>query len=483
MNYGRVAHIVGTFCMFISAMLAVPTLVAMIHGETSTLTGFGVPILVGLLFGWVLRRRFRHASRTLYRREGLLIVTGCWVLAAVIGAVPFMLSGMIPDPIDAVFESMSGFTTTGSTILTEIDDLPRGLMFWRSMTHWLGGIGIVVLFVAVLPALGVGGRVLYQFEVPGVETEDLKPRIRETALALFRIYVALTLAEIALLMVFGLGAFDAIVHTFGTVATGGFSNYGASIAQFKSPAVEIVITVFMLIAGVNFTLYHRARRDGVRVILADPEFRTYAAILFGVALICFGTLLTTGAEDDVGRAALDSTFQVVSVGTTTGYGTADFDRWPDVLRLLLVCLMFVGGSAGSTAGGMKVFRLLLVFKFIAFEVRRFIRPHRVRTLLVGRHPVHEDVVRSVTAFFCVSVLLFAGASVVLTGMGLSHGTALTSVAATLWNIGPGLEQVGPAANFAEIPAAGKVLLTMLMLFGRLEVFTALAVCMPSLYED
>lgn len=485
MNYGRVAHILGTFCMFISAMLIVPALVAWGHDETDTLWAFGGPIIGGFVIGLALRRAFKDSPRALYRREGLLIVTGCWLVAALLGAVPFLASGMIPNPEDAFFETMSGFTTTGSTILREIDVQEHGLMFWRSMTHWLGGMGIVVLFVAILPALGVGGRLLYQFEAPGVETDDLKPRIRETALALWKIYLVMTVAEVALLMIAGLDLYDAVVHTFGTVATGGFSTYGSSVAHFDSAAVEIIITVFMFLAGVNFTLYFRARRDGIRHFLKDPEFRTYAGIMIVMIVITVGMLLARGGYESGGRAALDASFTVVAIGTTTGYGTADFETWPTVLRIMLVMLMFIGGSAGSTAGGMKVFRFMLVVKYIGHEFRRFVRPHRVRTLLVGGHDVSDEVIQNVLAFFAVSILLFAGSTVALSAMDsdIDMATATTSVAATLWNIGPGLGAVGPTDNFADLPGPGKVLLTLLMLFGRLEVFTAMVIFMPGLYRD
>lgn len=485
MNYGRVVHILGTFCMFVSAILSVPALVALFYGETDTIAAFAWPIGIGVALGFVLRRMTRESSRALYRREGLLIVTGCWLVAAVVGCVPYMVSGMIPNAEDAFFEAMSGLTTTGSTILRDIDGQPKGLMFWRSMTHWLGGMGIVVLFVAVLPALGVGGRLLYQFEVPGVETDDLKPRIRETAIALWRIYLVMTVAEVVLLMVAGLDLYEAVVHTFGTVATGGFSTHGASVAHFNSPFVEIIITVFMFLAGVNFTLYFRARRDGFRCFVRDPEFRTYACLVIGIIVVTTIFLLVRGDYQHGGRAALDASFTVVSVGTTTGYGTADFETWPHFLRIMLVMLMFVGGSAGSTAGGMKVFRIMLVAKYIVHEFRAFIRPHRVRTLLVGGQSVHDEVIRNVLAFFAVSVLLFAGSTLAISAMdeNIDMATATTSVVATLWNIGPGLGAVGPTDNFADLPGPGKVLLSFLMLFGRLEVFTAIVIFMPGLYRD
>lgn len=486
MNYARILHIFGTFVMFVSVLLVVPLACSLVHGETDAIPAFLVPACLGWIAGFVLHRRFRSAPRALYRREGLLIVSTCWIGATLVGALPFVISGMIPNYVDACFETMSGLTTTGSTILSGIDELNegfRGMLFWRAMTHWLGGMGIVLLFVAILPALGVGGRLLYQFEVPGVEQDDLKPRIRETAILLWKIYLALTVLEVLCLLGCGLSLYDSIVHTLATVATGGFSNYDASVKHFDSAAVDVVITVFMFLAGVNFTLYFRARRGDYRVFFTDPEFRAYLGLVLGATLLVGVVLLVDGTYDGVGEAARYSAFQVLAVQTTTGFATADFDAWPNLLRMLFVCLMFIGGSAGSTAGGMKVLRFYLIVKYVGYELRRFIRPHRVSALTVGGHTVPQEVVRNTMAFFALVMLIFVGSSLVMSTMTEDLGTATSSVAATLWNIGPGLNAVGPTENFAHLPAHGKILLTVLMLFGRLEIFTAVAIFMPALYRD
>jgi len=491
MNYKRVIFTLGTFAIFISAMLVFPVMWALWYGEYQTIPAFGVGIGVGVLGGFAIRRIFRDASRVLYRREGVVIVTGSWLIATFIGAIPFLVSGAIPEVEDAVFETMSGFTTTGSTILTHISDMPRGLLFWRSMTHWLGGMGIIVLFVAVLPALGVGARLLYQFEVPGVEQDELRPRIRETAGLLWKIYLIMTGVETLLLMAVGMDLFDALTHSFGTVATGGFSTHEASVGYFSTPEagiavpalVDIIIIFFMFLAGVNFTLYWRATKQGFRVFLKDLEFRTYLTVLLLASLFVTVMLLLQGNEGSAGSAALNGTFQVVSIGTTTGYGTADFDRWPHVVRLFLVFLMFMGGCAGSTGGGMKVFRLMLILRFVGHEIRRFIRPHRVKSMMIGSHPLPDDVIRNTLGFFALAIVVWAIASLIMTAMGLDIVSAVTSVTACLWNIGPGLEAVGPTQNFAEIPVLGKWLLTLLMLLGRLELFTALVLLVPALYRD
>ena len=483
MNYGRVTFILGTFLQLLAGIMLIPLLCALPYGETGNFTDFLIPSLIATALGFLLRFLGRRAPRSIYRREGLLVVVGSWILASLIGGLPLLLSGGVDSMVDSTFEAMSGLTTTGSTILTDIEALPRSILFWRSMTHWLGGMGIVLLFVAILPALGVGGRLLYEFEVPGLESDDLKPRIRATALALWKVYCGITVCQIIALLICGLDLFDAMVHTFGTVATGGFSSYNSSVAAFNSPAVEIVITIFMFAAGVNFALYYRLPQAGFRAILKSLEFRVYVSIMLFMTVICTTVLCTQGDAESVGRATLDSAFTVVSVGTTTGFGTADFDRWPDLLRILMVLLMFVGGSTGSTAGGLKVMRLILVAKVITHEIRRFVYPNRVRMVRVQDQTISDDMMRNVLAFFALAILIFAMGTVTMAALGLGLTEATTSVVATLWNIGPGLGLVGPTQNFAAIPEAGKVLLTGMMLLGRLEILTVVVLLTPSLYRD
>jgi len=491
MNYRRISLTLGTFAVFISLMLVFPALWALHYGEHETLPAFGAAALAGVLLGVLMRRMGRDAPAAIYRREGVVIVTGSWLIASLVGCLPYLFSGEIPRIEDAFFESMSGFTTTGSTILPEIGRLSRGILFWRSMTHWLGGMGIIVLFVAVLPALGVGARVLYHFEAPGVEGEQLRPRIRETAGTLWKVYAVFTAVEVLLLMAAGLDFYDGLVHTFGTVATGGFSIYDASIGHYSDPAagipvpalVDVIVIVFMFLAGVNFSLYWKAVKNGPGVVFRDPEFRTYALVLVGASVFVTVVLFMDGVYGGLGDSARKGFFQVVSITTTTGYGTADFDAWPQLLRLLMVCLMFMGGCAGSTGGGMKVFRLLLVFRFVGHEVLRFIRPHRVKSLVVGGQPVPDEVMRNTLAFFALAIVVWVAGSLFMAALGLELETAVSSVTACLWNIGPGLDAVGPTRHFAHLPGEGKVLLSFLMLVGRLEIYTALALLVPALYKD
>jgi trk system potassium uptake protein TrkH len=438
MNYARVLFILGTFLYLFAGILLAPALCAWIYGEFHEIAAFLIPAAGAVILGFLLRYKTKSASRSLYRREGLLVVVGCWLAAAFIGALPFLVSGSIPGIADAIFESASGFTTTGSTILRKIEGLPHSILFWRSLTQWVGGMCIVLLFVAVLPALGVGGRLLYEFEVSGVDNDDLKPRIRATAMALWKIYLGLTLLEIFALLFCGLSVFDAINHSFTTISTGGYSTYDKSVAHFRSPIVEIVITLFMFASGVNFGLFHRMRAHGARVLFGNREFQTYTLLAIGVTVLSAIILRFQGGYDHIGRATLDASFQVVSLGTSTGFGTADFDRWPNALRYLLVIMMFVGGCAGSTAGGIKVIRILVLFKALGAELQRFVFPNRVRSIRLGGQIVNEDMMRNALAFFFLTLIIFSAGASALMFMGVDMESALTGVAATLFNIGPGL---------------------------------------------
>lgn len=487
MNIARVVHTVGSFLALLALPLLVPAAVAWGYGELREAFCFLEAGLAALVIGGILRALTRNADRTVYRREGLLIVVGCWLAAGFLGAVPYVLVGVAPTIPDALFESMSGFTTTGSTVLTELDTYGHGIMIWRSLTQWLGGMGIIVLFVAVLPALGVSGRLLYEFEVPGVEKDDLKPRIRETASLLWKIYLTLSAAHFLALLACGMNLFDTFIHTLSTIASGGFSPYADSIRHFHSVPLELVTTLFMFLAGVNFTLFYQAKRRGFGVFWRDLEFRCYLLGVLGVALTCFTVLAFSGAGSadgpGLGQTAVDSLFTTISIGTTTGYATADYDRWPEFLRFLLVVFMFVGGSSGSTAGGFKVFRILVLFRVIQHELRRFVRPKRVRTLLIDGQKVPDELVRNTLVFFVVAIMLTFFLALVVCALGHDMETSLASVMATLYNIGPGLGSVGPAQDFSALHPVAKVILSFAMLLGRLEVFTALAILQPSLYKD
>lgn len=426
--------------------------------------------------------RGTRLTRDVRVREGFAIVTFGWVLASLFGALPFMLSGATTSYTDAFFETISGFTTTGATIFADVEALPRGVLFWRSFTHWLGGMGIILLSLAILPFLGVGGMQLYKAEVPGPIADKLTPRVTETAKILWGVYIALSVGQTLLLMIGGLDLFDALCQTFGTMATGGFSTRNASIAAFPSPFVQWVIILFMFLAGANFALHYRFILRGVGVYLDDREFIVYAAIIGGASLLIYLlTALPAGrlVDEAAMRAAI---FQVVSLQTTTGFITVDYELWPFAAQLILFLLMFVGGSGGSTGGGMKVLRVYLLGKFVVSELNRLLHPHAIIPVRVRQQTIPRDVVTNVLGFSVLYILIFATGALLIAMMGYDMPTSFGAVAATLGNVGPGLGDVGAIDNYGAFSPAGKWLLSFFMLLGRLEIYTVLILFIPAYWR-
>ena len=426
---------------------------------------------------WIVTR----GPMELSRRDGFGIVTFGWLAAAMFGSLPYLFSHGIAQPATAIFETMSGFTTTGATALDHLEDLPRGIMFWRCLTQWFGGMGVLVLCVAILPFLGVGGMQIYRAEMPGPSKDRLTPRITSTAKLLWGVYLILSVLEVLLLRVGDMSWFDAVCHTFTTMSTGGFSTRTESIAAYNSLYIEVVITVFMFLAGTNFALHFRALRGDLAGYHRDPEFRFYIAIWLAACL--FLALNTWGRNyADFGMSLRTAFFQATSIMTTSGFSTADFDQWPTTSRLLLVLLMFIGGCAGSTAGGIKSVRMFVVFKKALREIRLFMRPQAVLQIKLGRHPVAKDVVANISAFFVIFMLIFGLGTMIMTCYTPDLDTAASAVIATLGNIGPGLSAVGPTQNYAAIPEGGKLVLTLLMLLGRLELYTVLVLFFPGFWK-
>ncbi len=448
-----------------------------------------VPLLISLFItivsGVVVYLLFRKEKGDIRRKEGMLIVSFSWICAAFFGALPYYFADVpgFNSFTDCFFESMSGFTTTGASILSDIEALPHGLLFWRSLTHWLGGMGIIVLFVAVLPLLGVGGKELFRSEVPGPAPEGLRPRIMHTARILWLIYSGLTVVEVICLKLAGMNFFDSLCHTFGTLATGGFSTKNSSIAYFDSPLIEGIITVFMILAGINFSLYFFALKGNLKSIIKDMEFRTYLFFIIIVSGLFTVYLFHVEIYSSFSESFRYSIFQVVSILTTTGYGSYDFELWPPVTRVLLVVLMFIGGCAGSTGGGMKVVRIMVIFKDGIREIRKSFQPRAVFTLKLGDRKVKDGTVSAIRGFFILFIVIFFLASVAMAGFGLEPLTAMTSVAATMGNIGPGLADIGPSLNYGFISFQGKLLLSFLMLIGRLELFTVLVLLTPFFWKE
>ena len=479
MNITLTLRILGALLLFLAMALLLPVPCSWLYGDGAA-GAFFLSALISAGCGGLLYSQFRSTT-DLSVREGFAVVTFGWTLFALFGALPFIFSGAIPSFINAFFETMSGFTTTGSTILTDIEALPPSLLLWRSMTQWFGGMGIIVLSLAILPMLGVGGMQLFKAEVPGPTADRLKPRIQDTAKLLWGVYVLLTGMEVILLMTGGMSFFDALNHAFTTMATGGFSTRNASVAAYNSAYIDWVITVFMFLAGVNFSLHYLALRGRFRDFLRNEEFLFYGGLtLFGTILI---TLLNMGTiYPDFFDNLRFSAFQVVSIMTTTGFGTADYELWPVLCQYLLVFSMFIGGCAGSTGGGMKVARILLLFKHAQVQLFRLIHPRAVRLVKLGDRPVDKDVMQSILGFFAVFMGVFVAASFIMAGLGMDLPSAGASVIATLSNIGPGLGSVGPVDNFAHVPAFGKLVLAFCMLLGRLELFTVLVLVFPSFWR-
>ncbi|HHN77071.1 MAG TPA: TrkH family potassium uptake protein, partial [Phycisphaerales bacterium] len=453
----------------------------------------------GLIGGviWLMTRRIRGF---LDKREALLLVVLSWIGAAVLGGAPYFiwahLAGLpthpYGSPVASIFEAMSGLTTTGATVLSDIEAVPASLLLWRAITHWLGGLGIIVLFVAVLPSLGVGGRHLFGMESPGPQPGGVHPHIRETARVLWYIYSGLTLLQILALKIAGMTFFDATCHAFATLATGGFSTKNASVGAYNA-SIQVIIIVFMVFAGGNFGLYHSLLRGKYRDVLRDPELRIYLAIIaFSAAAIAFwlnGTTIetTTGGRVSAttGVAIREAAFNVATIQTTTGFGISDFDIWPSPAKLLLVILMFVGGSAGSTAGGIKVIRIWIALRVLAHEIERVFRPHIVRPVRIGGKALDPSLRNSAVIYIVGMVLLFvfgAFMMLVLEGSKMDIATAITASAACLCNVGPGLSLVGPLENYGWMDDSTLAFLSLMMLMGRLEVLPVLVLIVPSYWR-
>lgn len=473
MNPWRISYVLGWIQVFLAGGMMLPFLISFLYMDgdsTGLLSAMLVTAASGGLAAWVSRG---HGRGELTIREGFAVVTFGWLFMSFFGALPFLFSGTIASPIDAWFESMSGFTTTGASILTSPQSLPHGVAFWRCFMQWIGGLGIVLFGLAILPMLGVGGMHLFKAETPGPSSEKITPRLRDTAKILWIIYVVLTAAEALLLWVSGMSFYDAWAHSFTTMATGGFSTYDASIGHFQSPLIDLIITFFMFCAGINFALYFKAvRGGGIKAILNDTEWRYYAKIAGGSALV-FWLALVLWQDRGIGSALVDSLFQTVSILTTTGFATDDFNLWHPIGRVGLLFLMVVGGMAGSTGGGVKVVRMKILVSHARKSLRRMIQPQGVLLVRMGGRGVPPELVSSITGFIVLFLILLVGGTLTLALLGHDLEVGLTASLACLSNIGPGLGEVGPAGNFAAIHPLGKLMLSMLMLLGRLEIYTVL----------
>ena len=484
MNFKPVFHVVAWLLGVMALLMGFCGLVSYLYGEpaqawTALAYSAGGTLVAAALL-WVLTRTGKELSR----RDGLGVVTFGWIFAGIAGAFPFVLSGTIASPIAALFETVSGMTTTGASVIPVLEGVPKGILLWRALTQFVGGMGVLILVVAILPFAGAGGMQLYRAEMPGPTKDRIEPRMASTAKMLWGVYVLLVVALIVLLRLGGMDWFDSVCHAFATMATGGFSNRTASIAAYDSVYVETVVTGFMLLAGINFALHYRALRGEFSPWWKDGEIRFFLGFL-GLC-VGFGTLVLHQARAAAGvgwgPSFREVSFTCASLVTTTGFVTGDYERWPVVLKPMLVFLMLLGGCAGSTAGGIKAGRIQVMFRAIARESRLFMQPQAVIPVKLGRKTLDDDVLRSILSFVALYLLVALLGALAMIPFSADVQTAGSSAIACLGNVGPGFSAVGPTMNFAGIPDAGKAILTALMLVGRLELYTVLAIFMPAFWR-
>ncbi|MFP4644753.1 MAG: TrkH family potassium uptake protein [Spirochaetales bacterium] len=493
MTVRLIARFTSVLVTVVSLFMIIPLLISIVEGEDGTAAAFIIPIAVSAIVASIIIPLTSGSDYEFSPRSSYLMVTVGWLAAALVGAVPFLISGAIPSFVDAFFESISGFTTTGASILVDIEALPRSILFWRSMTHWLGGMGIIVLMVAIFPLLGLGGRALVMAEAPWPTVDKITPRITETAKILWILYLSLTIAQTVLLMAGGLDWFDALTHTFGTVATGGFSPYNDSIGHFDSAYVEWVVLVFMLLAAGNFLLYYRIVTGRALEVRFDSELRAYIGIV-ALGTIALTVILTVARPefDSAELAWLDwpvltrirqSGFHIATILTTTGYVAGDYELWPYGGQAILFIMMFIGGSAGSTGGGVKIARIVVLAKQALHEVRYLLYPRGVFTLRFNSQPVRKNVVYAIVSFVVLYIIVALAGTVMSMLAGADLATGISSSLATLGNIGPGFGEVGPTGNYEAFPGAAKLFFSFLMLAGRLEIYTVIILFTPAFWRE
>jgi trk system potassium uptake protein TrkH len=480
MNYRSIIAALGVVLIIIGLAMILPLIWSLYYGDYDW-SAFLFSSIVTMMTG-LIAYKATGITRDFRSKEAFAVVSLSWIIASVFGAAPYLLTGTFATFSEAFFETMSGFTTTGASVLTNIEVLPHGVLFWRSLTHWLGGMGIIVLFVAVLSSLGVCGLPMFRAESPGPVAEKIKPRISATAKILWYTYVGLTIAETLILWLLGMPLFDALCHTFGTLATGGFSTKNASIGYYTNPLIHWVIILFMFLSGANFALHYLALKGkNIKTFWRNGEFRLYSFIILLFISVLTGVLIFS-TNQSIETSLRQAAFQVISIMTTTGYATADFDLWPYFAKVLLLMLMFVGGCSGSTGGSIKVGRILILLKQSRIELQRAMHPRAILNAKINGKSISSDMVMNVQQFFFIYIAITAVSVVIMSAMGLDLISAFTSVAATIGNIGPGLGRVGPTQNYSFVPAVGKYYLSFLMLLGRLELFTVLVLFLPSFWK-
>lgn len=462
------------------AATMVPSLVVAFIYKDVGISGFLYTIMIIFLISLPLIS-LKPLSSNIYARDGFAIVALGWVLISFLGALPFYFSKAIPSLIDGFFETVSGFTTTGASILTSVEDLPQSLIFWRSFTHWIGGMGVLVLTLAILPTVGATSLNIMKAESPGPSPGKLVPKVGKTAKILYSIYLVITITQVIALLISGMPLFDSLVHTFATVGTGGFSSKNLSIGAYNNFSSEIIISIFMLICGVNFSLYYQLTKGNFSALFKDEEFRFYISVV-GVSILLIGVNIYGPIFSTLGESFRHSSFQVASIITTTGYSSVDFDKWPVFSKLILFLLMFIGACAGSTGGGIKNIRILLLIKSAKAQAMKVIHPRGVYPVRLGGKILDEKNIYEIMNFFFLYIFIFVIAAIFVSLEGYDISTTLTSVAATLGNIGPGLSLVGPMGNYSIMSPFTKMILSITMLIGRLEIYPILLLLAPTFWE-
>lgn len=479
MNYKMTAYVLGKMLGVEALVLCIPAAVSLIYGETSDMAAFGITSAVLCVF-FLLFGRKKPENGRIYGKDRLVIVAAAWILWSVFGALPFYLSREIPSYVDALFETVSGFTTTGSTILTDIEALSYGMNFWRCLTHWIGGMGVLVFVMVVTSLDDKSSMHLMRAEVPGPEADKLVPKARETAKLLYAMYLALTVAEIIFLLAGGMNLYDSIIHSFSTAGTGGFANHNSSVAYYDSAYIDGVITVFMILFGINFNMYFLLLIKDVKSVWKNEEVRAYLGIIVAATLVITCNVLSIYKEPL--KAFRYSIFQVASIITTTGFATADFNLWPELSKCILLLIMVIGACAGSTGGGVKVSRFLILWKSILKQVKGMLHPKSVNVVKVNGKKISNETLQGVYAYFSAYVFVF-GISVLLVALdNFDFATTISGVLTTLSNVGPGISRVGPIENFQSFSVLSKIVFSMDMLIGRLEIFPFLMICSPSFWR-
>ncbi|AZQ42793.1 TrkH family potassium uptake protein [Nonlabens ponticola] len=494
LNFKIIVYIMGVLLMCNGGFMLISAIVSAIYAEPEAIEIFLAALTAAGIGGALMFVNRRHLKE-LSKKEGYLIVTMGWLIMAFAGTMPYMFTGAIDNYTDAFFETMSGFTTTGASIMNDIESMPKGILFWRSLTHWIGGMGIIVLAVAILPLLGIGGMQLFAAESPGPNTDKLHPRITDTATRLWQIYVGFTAIEAVLLKIAGMGWFDAVNHALSTLSTGGFSTKNASIAYWNdNPAIQWIIIVFMFIAGMNFVLSYFAIKGKVKKIIQDTEFKWYASFVFGFSIIAAGLIyfqadVTSSSIahpmvlGEFESAVRHSFFQVLAIITTTGFVTADYTMWTPFLTIMFFGLFFLGGSSGSTSGGIKVMRHIILIRNGILEFKRTLHPNAILPVRFNKKALQSGVVFNILGFFILYMLSFIVGAVGLAALGLDFDSAIGGALSSLGNVGPAFGELSPVDNFAGLPWIGKWWCSFLMLIGRLELFTVLILLTPFFWRN